>query len=529
MPVKVRCSGCQKVINAPERARGKAIKCPECETVVKVPAEKQVAKQAAAPPPSSSSIIANLDLRRLEDAENRICPNCGADVAPEDIECPKCEVMLETGQLSEKKKFQRARKGPNPALYYKNLPSDAWQFMMENKKLVLRTVLYSLLFSIVFVPGALMTLYVAKLPLKFFWGGIAFITFLVPPGWAWFLHILIINVGIENKRKMPKRILFDMFQCIAYGIKFFVWTLAMGAPLHAVALVCLLMDWPMVAAFFAGAGLLFALIAFPVAMVHMAMPVTRPAWEFWTIDAIAFRNALPVMYWLVFLFITMIPAAAVFTVGAVLYAEPLLELAATNAHNLEIQHAKDLEEEQAGAKLPVRLPDEIRNLAKQEIQELNWSVALAPAALWITATCLFGLTCIFNMRSNGLFAFVFRDRLNLISTVQEVKYVAKPVLDEEELEAQRRQLNGKKVALGLGLLAVLALAFGTAFSSVSDTKFLVAIAYGFFGAGSLAFLAGLGLLIYFAMKRPAGLILGGMVAAGGLAFLGIAAGIFFTR
>src|SRR5690348_3791792 len=50
MPVKVRCSGCQKVLNAPERARGKAIKCPDCATVIKVPAEKQVATKAAAPP-----------------------------------------------------------------------------------------------------------------------------------------------------------------------------------------------------------------------------------------------------------------------------------------------------------------------------------------------------------------------------------------------------------------------------------------------------------------------------------------------
>ena len=38
MPVKVRCPTCEKVLNAPETARGKAIKCPGCETKVKVPA-----------------------------------------------------------------------------------------------------------------------------------------------------------------------------------------------------------------------------------------------------------------------------------------------------------------------------------------------------------------------------------------------------------------------------------------------------------------------------------------------------------
>ena len=38
MAVKVRCTGCQKVLNAPDQARGKAIKCPNCDTRITVPA-----------------------------------------------------------------------------------------------------------------------------------------------------------------------------------------------------------------------------------------------------------------------------------------------------------------------------------------------------------------------------------------------------------------------------------------------------------------------------------------------------------
>ena len=38
MAVKVRCPTCDKVLNAPDAARGKAVKCPGCDTKVKVPA-----------------------------------------------------------------------------------------------------------------------------------------------------------------------------------------------------------------------------------------------------------------------------------------------------------------------------------------------------------------------------------------------------------------------------------------------------------------------------------------------------------
>src|SRR5579864_2272543 len=128
MPVKVRCSQCERVLNAPDRARGKAIKCPECGTAVRVPAAKQQPKKVAAPPPSSSMLIANLDLDRLEDTETRICPKCGADVSFEDVECPQCHVNLETGALSEQRQAELGRKGPNPKLYYKEFLRDGWEF-----------------------------------------------------------------------------------------------------------------------------------------------------------------------------------------------------------------------------------------------------------------------------------------------------------------------------------------------------------------------------------------------------------------
>src|SRR3989304_5693970 len=263
MPVKVRCPGCRKVVNAPEKARGKAVRCPDCQTIVRVPAERQVASQAAAPPPpSSSAIIANLDLRRLEDAENRICPRCGADVSPDDIECPKCEVILESGQLSDKKKAARSRKGPDPKLLYSSMIKDAWQFGMEHKQIAVRTCTYSVIFSMMSLACGVMVLWCTRLPPKVFWGACGLVVSMVVPGWAWHLHTVIINSTLEQKKKLPKRILFDFFQCSALGIKLIAWTLVMGLPLHAVAIVFAMLEMPIVAASFAGFGLLFAVLVF---------------------------------------------------------------------------------------------------------------------------------------------------------------------------------------------------------------------------------------------------------------------------
>ena len=117
MPVKVRCSSCERVIDAPDRARGKAVKCPQCGKPVRVPAEAAApagpaGKKAGARPPSSSMVIANLDLDRLEDADTRICPKCGAEVSVEDTECPECQVNLVTGTLSVKSASRPGPQGP---------------------------------------------------------------------------------------------------------------------------------------------------------------------------------------------------------------------------------------------------------------------------------------------------------------------------------------------------------------------------------------------------------------------------------
>ena len=90
MPIKVRCTGCEKVLSVADGARGKAVTCPNCRARVAVPREgakqattknsakpssdvvnKKSASKSVKPPDSESELIA-FDLTRSADANARI-------------------------------------------------------------------------------------------------------------------------------------------------------------------------------------------------------------------------------------------------------------------------------------------------------------------------------------------------------------------------------------------------------------------------------------------------------------------------
>ncbi len=100
MPVKVRCPTCEKELNAPESARGKAVKCPGCDTKVKVPAGDAAGEGRTGPPQlspadgatktrakksaeaDSTDFLAKLDLDEVADSSEAMCPRCESARAP---------------------------------------------------------------------------------------------------------------------------------------------------------------------------------------------------------------------------------------------------------------------------------------------------------------------------------------------------------------------------------------------------------------------------------------------------------------
>ena len=103
MPIQIRCK-CGKSLNAPDTAAGKAVKCPGCQSTLKVPA-----KTAAGPAtPSSqnqspSSAPLGNDLEDLFSEEGftekieSVCPSCREPMAATAVFCTKCGFHKESG------------------------------------------------------------------------------------------------------------------------------------------------------------------------------------------------------------------------------------------------------------------------------------------------------------------------------------------------------------------------------------------------------------------------------------------------
>src|SRR5262249_46052117 len=186
MAVKVRCPTCEKVRNAPDAARGKAVKCPGCETKVKVPAGDSSAggnagkstRPGGAKAPAKKrrdddeeGFLAGLDLDKVIDSSDQMCPKCGAQIPEDATECPKCGVDPSTGQLSTSARKRKSLKGGvDPALFYSVAWGDAWRFTLANFTVVIRTALYMIAFTAVQSGCSFMVQWCTTWPPQVFWG-----------------------------------------------------------------------------------------------------------------------------------------------------------------------------------------------------------------------------------------------------------------------------------------------------------------------------------------------------------------------
>jgi hypothetical protein len=486
MPVKVRCASCERVINAPDRARGKAVKCPQCGKPVRIPAEKAApaAKKAAPPPPSGSMVIANLDLDRLDDAQTRICPKCGAEVSPEDVECPECQVNLVTGLLSAELQAERNRKGPNPRKYYSEFFTDSLEFWNKNRKLSTRLSLNCLIFTALGMFCLFMSLWSAKPLVRVFWWFIMVVTLLMPPGLAWNLHTKIIDATLRKKKKLPKYH-FDRLLGTALGFKFILWFLDVAAPLHILALIFLILRFPLVAIGLEVPAAIFASLLFPLAMSHMSMPITVRGWLLNKMSGPFFRTLPALAYWAMFFWLLMIVPIACVAGAGIASGNGLSELAEASNFNSEL-HSKL--EELDNLPKNAQLTDEQRKWQGKKPIEQNWNPFWIPAGLLVVAAGFFGATSVLLMRANGLYARYFLDYLNLETMEPETVYVAK-VARLDDLEG-KKGLTWQTVFAGIGLSGVFGFALGGASASLMGKDFMLGVGSGLLVAGMLLCLVG---------------------------------------
>lgn len=470
MPVKVRCSSCDKVLTVPDAARGKAVKCPQCDERITVPtgdsqvtkaAEKSKKKPAAkeSKPVDSEDALASLDLRRAEDANARICSKCGFDMEDldeEETECPKCGFDIESGGLGIKAR-KKQMKGPDPADFFPGLAKGAWSFVIKNQMLAWRTAAYSLVPLLISMLCAFLYLYISAWPPRVFFALCFFVSFLVIPGWLWYLDTEVIKLTLERKDKF-KKLNFDFFLASSKGVIFVAWMIVGAGPilLLPVGLGYYLVnysgqpEWMMGVC--VGVGLIPVIWMMPVVMGHMTMPISMPCWMFWKVIQFWGRSISGASMWFLWLVITTLPlAGGAAAIGAV-WGNDLVSLVQTMESNADINR-RILAAENA-PKGKNAQPVDLTSIGKPV--DIDLKPVIGPCIILAVMCLPLGFIGMFNMRTNGQFVFYFRERLELIDKAKEYKYVAKKRKsdddDDEPATLQKDLTDGLVIAVVFALV-----------------------------------------------------------------------------
>ncbi|HEX6984788.1 MAG TPA: hypothetical protein VF170_05395, partial [Planctomycetaceae bacterium] len=447
MPVKVKCSGCQAVLNVPDRARGKAVKCPKCATAIRVPAEAPAKRKpagVAAPGDDEDDFLSALDVSRLEDRSTRVCPKCGTAVGAEDVDCPMCGADLMTGGLGSVQRARIGRKGAAPSEYYSKANRDALKYLGKKQALAWKSAFIFTVFGTFSLLCYYMFVWCHNLPPKAFWLFVGAVVTLTLPGWVWHVQLELIQRALAPKReKEPVR--FEAFTAVSLGVKSVAWSLFYGWPIWllfgAPGALMLLFGAEGLGAvlLLTGLGLFLpvALVSWPVAQANFAMPVTWPGWMIHKVLPDVGRNVGPVLYWAAFAVLTAIPVAGVAAGGAVLAMQGAPQLDETFRENSRIGRAKAAVELAEEEKEPP--PEWATALASREPKEIDWTLLLWPVGGLALASIPLGFHVVYNARSTAFFVKLFRPNLlHLIG--HEKEYVYKPKTIEDK--AREAQLAG---------------------------------------------------------------------------------------
>ena len=506
MPVKVRCSSCDKVLTVPDAARGKAVKCPQCNERITVPTgDSQITKAAEKPkkkpaakenkPVDSEDALASLDLRRAEDANARICSKCGFDMGDmdeEETECPKCGFDIESGGLGVKAR-KKQMKGPDPADFFPGLAKGAWRFVFKNQMLAWRTAIYSLVPLLISMLCAFLYLYISAWPPRVFFALCFFVAFLVIPGWLWYLDTEIIKLTLERKDKF-KKLNFDFFLASSKGVILVAW-LVVGAgpillPLGGLGYYLVNYngqpEWMM--GICIGIGLIPVIWMMPIVMAHMTMPISMPGWMFWKVIQYWGRSIGGASMWFLWFVITSLPlAGGAAAIGAV-WGNDIVNLVQTMESNADISR-RILAAENAPKGKNAK-PVDLTAIGKPV--DIDLKPLIGPCII-LSVMCLpLGFIGMFNMRTNGQFVYYFKERLELIDKAKEYKYVAKKRKseddDDEPVTLQKDLTDGLVIAIVFALVGGVG---GMLYGSLTSAGLPKGISFGVLLGTALGLLFGL--------------------------------------
>jgi len=321
MPVKIRCRGCEKVLSAPDNARGRVIACPQCGTKLKVPGgggevvpkgAKAKSKEKQPSMQDSAEFIAGLDLSNVESQEGQICPYCAEEMSGDDPVCRSCGMNTATGAMDAREAKRRARKGPDPALFYSKAWSDSFAWTREHWRLAMNTGWYMAVLMVLRTGCAFMVTWSTRWPPKFFWFVMSMLSILGIAGWFWYLTYKVIEATMTRNEKILERTNFDFFAVISLGLRALFWPAVCLWPLLPLAPLLVLFLGPLVGSIaFDAIYLPLVLLFYPIATVHLTQKYTYKAWVGWEMLKLALRNFGPAAYYCVLALIMAIPIALV--------------------------------------------------------------------------------------------------------------------------------------------------------------------------------------------------------------------------
>jgi hypothetical protein len=199
--------------------------------------------------------------------------------------------------------------------------------------------------------------------------------------------------------------------------------------------------------FLGSLGFLATFMLFPIAMSHMAMPVNYPGWLAHKLVGTFGKIAAPTLYWCLLCVLTMLPVLGCLGVIGGVFGGDILRFKAAIEKRAEIAAAKAYQP----ARRDDPIPEEVTKIAEQTPPPVNAVRLIFPALVWVMACGLFGFASVYNMRTNGHFAYYFRPELDLIAEEKQTKYVPKAKAEEEEPES-----SSVSVVIGLATFSLVA-------------------------------------------------------------------------
>jgi uncharacterized RDD family membrane protein YckC len=410
------------------------------------PAKKKPAKAKA--PLEGEDFLARMNLDEAEHEEERVCPFCATEMDEEEVVCRSCGMNVETGQMDAREAKKRARKGPDPALFYSKAWSDSFQFLKAHWGMALKTGWYLTALGVLNNICARMVFYCDGGPTKTFWCALTVLTSLGMFGWFWSLSFKVIEATMTRNDKLLERLHFDFFEVIALGLRLVIWPFVVLGPfllpimiaLSVVGAVSLTVGGAGAAnivALLFGLGLgAFMLWFYPLATVHMTQEYTYKAWILWELLKIGLRNFGPAVYYFIIAIVSAIPVAVVLVPIALLVrgvptATPLDEGGVIVAFLEQVTHAFN----RSGLdntfysgnvnSVTGNITAWFLNLIGEQVLTDGWLYMLIQIPLNIIAAFLLlapiylvaGFPALFMMRVNGLLGYYNYERLDLVNRI----------------------------------------------------------------------------------------------------------------